>query len=100
SVGNSFSGSIADSYALNWISLPTGSSAYQVTLQNTSGGGSLRGSIVCDTGSTLNITAFPAVVGAGSNSSIGSFNPSGCNSVVGVVTNQSTATTSTARSYT
>ena len=100
SIGNSYSGSVADSYAINWVSLPTGSSAYQVTLQNTSAGGSLRGSIVCDTGSALNVTAFPAVVGAGSNSVVSSFNPSGCNSVVGVITNQSTATTSTARSYT
>jgi hypothetical protein len=99
SVGNNYVGSIADSYAINWIRLPTGSSNYRVTLQNTSGGGALRGSIVCETGSALNITPLPSVVGSGASASINSFNPSGCTSVVAVITNQSTATASTSRSY-
>jgi hypothetical protein len=99
SVGNGYSGSIADSHAINWIRLPTGSSNYRVILQNTSGGGALRGSIVCETGSALNITPLPSVLGSGASASINSFNPSGCTSVVAVITNQSTATASTPRSY-
>jgi hypothetical protein len=88
-VGGSYSGSVQDNYALNWIGLPTSGGPYTVTLQNTSAGGQLRGSVVCDTGSALNVTALPTVIGAGASTSLGSFNPSGCSSVVAVITNQS-----------
>jgi hypothetical protein len=87
-VGSNYSGSIADNYALNWISLPT-SGVYTVTLQNTSSGGQLRGSVVCNTGSALNVNALPAVVAPGSSSSLTNFDPASCTSVVAVVTNQS-----------
>lgn len=102
-VGGSYSGSVADNYALNWISLPTSGSPYTVTLQNTSAGGQLRASVVCDTGSALSATPLPAVVGAGASSSLGSFNPSGCSSVEAVITNQSQSANNpsscTSRSY-
>jgi hypothetical protein len=75
-----------------------------VTLQNTSIGGQLRGSVVCDTGSALNVTPLPALVGPSSSSSLASFNPAGCSSVVAVITNQSQTASNpascTARSYT
>ncbi len=102
SVGNSYTGSIADNYSINWINLPTGGSTYGLTLRNTSAGGSLRGSIVCNKGAgvALSITAFPLDVGAGARTSLGEFNSTGCSSVVAVITNQSTATLSTSRSYT
>ena len=84
----SFVGSIRNHYAANWIGLPTSGSPYQVTLSNTSGGGQLRGSLVCDTGSALTITPFAAVVGAGSSTTIGSFSSAGCTSVAAVISNQ------------
>ncbi len=87
-VGNSYNGNIADNYSLNWIQLPTSGGPYPVTLQNTSSGGQLRGSVVCHTGSALNISPLPATVGPGSSTSLSNFNPAGCNSVVAVVTNQ------------
>jgi hypothetical protein len=87
-VGGSYSGSVQDNYALNWVSLPTSGGPYTVTLQNTSGGGQLRATVVCDNGSVLNRSALPAVVGSGSSTSLVNFNPSGCSSVVAVITNQ------------
>ncbi len=103
-VGGSYNGSVADNYALNWISLPASGGPYDVTLQNTSSGGQLRGSVACDTGSALNVYPLPAVVGAGSSSTLLNFDPSGCSSVAAVVTNQSQTAVNpsscTARSYT
>lgn len=87
-VGGSYNGSVQNNYALNWVRLPTGSGTYTVTLQNTGSGGQLRGSVVCDTGSTLSVTPFPAVVAGGGSQSIVNFNPSSCSSVVAVITNE------------
>jgi len=102
-VGGSYNGNVQDNFALNWIGLPTSGGPYTVTLQNTSAGGQLRASVVCDTGSALSVTPLPAVVGTGTSSSLGSFNPSGCSSVVAVITNQSQTANNpascTARSY-
>lgn len=106
SVGGTDTGSIPDNYALNWVSLPTGSTHYDVTLQNTSTtGGQLRGSVVCDTGSALNVNPLPSVVGFGNSTTLTSFNPTGCSSVVAVLTNQSQTapnptTTCVSRNYT
>jgi plastocyanin len=93
SAGGSFSGSVRDNYALNWVKLPS-TGPYDVTLQNKpsgqGGGGQLRGSIACDTGSTISIAAFPAVVGAGASTTIAGFSPTGClaGTVYAVITNQ------------
>ncbi len=87
-VGGSYIGSLADNHSLNWIGLPTGSLPYRVTLTNTATGGQLRGSVVCDTGTALVVTPFPAVAGAGSSTSVAAYSPSGCNSVVAVLTNE------------
>ncbi len=83
-----YNGSIKNHYAVNWVTLPTSGSPYQVTLSNTAAGGQLRGSLVCDTGSAFTITPFAAVVGAGASSNIASFSATGCTSVVAVITNQ------------
>ncbi len=103
SVGDNYTGSVADYYALNWINLPIGSVPYTVTLKNTSGGGQLRGSVVCDTSSALNVNALSSVAGPGSSGLLTNFDPTGCASVVAVVTNQSQAITNpsfcTSRSY-
>jgi hypothetical protein len=88
SIGGSYNGSVCDNYALNWIGLPTGTAHYDVTLSNTSSGGQLHGSVVCDTGSTLNVAALPLVAGASVSTTLFNFNPAGCNSVVLVLTNQ------------
>ncbi|MBX3009965.1 MAG: hypothetical protein KF832_00615 [Caldilineaceae bacterium] len=99
-----YNGSIRNHYAANWISLPTSGSPYQVTLNNTGSGGQLRGSLVCDTGSTLTVVPFPTVVGTGTATTINSFNASGCTSVVAVITNQEqlsgNPSSTTATSYT
>ena len=88
-VGGSLGGSVEDNYALNWVQLPTGSAPYPVKLMNTSGGGQLRGSVVCDTGSSFTVTPLPAAVAAGFVTTLTALDPSGCASVVAVITNQS-----------
>ncbi len=88
SIGSSYNGSLADNYSLNWVGLPTGTLPYRVTLRNEASGGQLRGSVVCDTGAALVITPFPQVAGSGGSTSLASYNPSGCSSVVAVLTNQ------------
>jgi hypothetical protein len=87
--GSNYSGTIQDNYALNWVSLPKSGGPYAVTLRNMSGGGQLRASLVCDTGSALQIHALPSVVGPGGSSALTDFNPAGCSQVVAVITNQS-----------
>jgi hypothetical protein len=102
-VGGSNTGSIQDYYALRWIGLPSSGDSYAVTLENTSAGGQLRGSVVCDTGSALNVHALPAVVGAGQSTTLYGFDPAPCSSVVAVLTNEGGAlanpSSCTARSY-
>lgn len=95
--------SVKNNYAINWVTLPTGS-AYQVTLSNTAGGGQLRGSLVCDTGSSFKLAPFAAVVGAGESTTIGAFDATDCAAVVAVITNQEQTagnpSSCTAHSYT
>lgn len=87
SVGGNSSGTIQDHYALNWIQLPAGGSNYNITLHNTSGGGQIRGSIVCDTGSSLTVQPFAAIAGPGATTTLTGFNPGSCTQVVAVLTN-------------
>jgi hypothetical protein len=86
-VGGSVTGSVPDHYSLNWVALPA-PGPYDVTLLNTSTGGQLRGSAVCDTGSALTITPFPAVVGPSASTTLAGYNPSSCTQVVLTITNQ------------
>ena len=88
-VGDSVSGTVADNYALNWIRLPITDTAYYVSLQNTSGGGQLRASLVCDTGSALRVFSLPEIVGAGQNTTFANFQSAGCTEAVAIITNQS-----------
>ena len=104
SLGGSFSGSVRDNYALNWVQLPSGAETYNVTLANNSAGGQLRGSVVCDTGAALLVNPLPAVVGSGGSTTFTGFNSSGCLSSVAVITNQAQtaanpSTAGTLRSY-
>jgi hypothetical protein len=89
SVGGSANGSVRDNYALNWASLPASGGPYHVTLQNTSGGGQLRASLACDTGSAVSVSPLPAVVGSGASTTLSGYSvPAGCSSVFAVITNQ------------
>ncbi|MFN8443101.1 MAG: hypothetical protein U0175_20170 [Caldilineaceae bacterium] len=84
----SYSGNVKNNYAANWVNLPTNGGPYQVTLSNTANGGQLRGSIVCDTGSSLRVTPFDIVVSSNASTSIGSYDTTGCTAVAAVITNQ------------
>jgi hypothetical protein len=86
SVGGSLASSLEDDYSMRWFAVPSGN--YAVTLSNTSTGGQLRASAVCDTGSGLVGSAFPAVVGGGGSTTLAGFNASGCVRQLVVVTNQ------------
>ncbi|MGH2654450.1 MAG: InlB B-repeat-containing protein [Actinomycetota bacterium] len=91
SVGDSFSGSVRDNFALNWIILPA-TGAFDVTLENTSPAGQLRGTVACSNGSGLSVFALPAVAGTGASTTLVGFDPAGagCSSApVAVITNQS-----------
>jgi hypothetical protein len=87
-IGGSSSGTIRDDYAARFVGLPTGSTSYDVTLSNDDSGGQLRGSVVCDTGSALEVHAMSQVAGAGQQATLNAFDPTGCSSVVLVITNQ------------
>ena len=104
SVGGSATGSVEDNYALAWVALPSSASPYNVTLaNNSSNGGQLRGTVACDTGSGLQLSALPAVAAHGQSSTLVGFNPAGCSARVLVVTNESQTaanpTSSTSRSF-
>ncbi|MQB01032.1 MAG: hypothetical protein GEU78_12180 [Actinobacteria bacterium] len=86
-VGGSFSGSVRDNYALNWVRLPS-ASTYGVTLSNTSDAGEMRATIACDTGSALKLTPMPAVVGPAGSTTLSWFAATGCSSVIAVITNE------------
>jgi len=88
SSGGTFDGRIYDNYALNWISLPSSGGLYKVTLENTSSAAQLQASVVCDTGTELRIDPMPTVITPGQTRIIRNYDPTGCSSVVGVVTNQ------------
>lgn len=86
-VGGSFPSTIEDDYALAWVTLPPAAS-YRLTLSNTSPGGQLRATAVCDTGTGLVRTPLPAVVGSGGVTTLPSFSSSGCTRTLAVITNQ------------
>jgi hypothetical protein len=87
-LGGDFSDSLQDHYASQWVGLPASDKPYDVLLENTSTGGQLRASLACDTGSTLQVTSFPAIAGAGETVTLEDFDPAGCSSLVLVITNQ------------
>jgi hypothetical protein len=105
SPGQSFSGSIEDNYALNWVALPA-SGSYPVSLQNTSTGGQFRATVACRTASGLALSPLaPATAGPGATISLASLDTGNCTQApVAVITNQSQTSpnppASMARSYT
>ena len=87
-VGAPFSGSLPDNYSLNWITLSAGSRV-QVVLRNTGGGGRLRASVGCDTGTGITVLAFSDVAGPGESVYQRSVDPGTCPNPIAVVTNVS-----------
>ena len=87
-VGGSATSSVEDNYALRWTELPSSPAAYDVTLNNLSSGGRLRGTVACDTGTELRLSPLPGVLEGGQSSTLVSFNPVGCGTSVLVVTNE------------
>jgi hypothetical protein len=81
-------GKVANDYALDWIGLPTDQLAFDLTVDVTSGGGKLRTSIVCRTGEVLSLLAPTEVAKGSSDASFTSVDPTGCDSVVAVITNE------------
>ena len=63
-IGGSFSGSVPDNYALNWVVLPQ-PRKYRVTFENTSAGGAFRVTLACDTGTGFRFTRIPGLIEAG-----------------------------------
>jgi Ca2+-binding RTX toxin-like protein len=105
SVGTSVMRSVRDNYALNWVKLPA-TGTYDVTLQNTSGGGQLRASAACDTGLEILVFPFPDVAGGGQTRTLQDFNATSCTNGTefAVITNQNQTAadpgSSAARTYT
>ena len=101
-VGGNYNGNVQDNYALNWVGLPI-SGYYNVTVENNSGGGQLRASVVCNTGTSLIVSPLLPILGAGQEFTLHAFNSSGCTQVVAVITNQAQTaenpSTCTSRSY-
>lgn len=87
-VGGSYEGSLQDNYAINWVDLPK-EGIYPLIFENKSAGGEFRISIVADTGSQLQVTAFPSIVAGNNIVTLADYEPpAGSNSVVAVITNQ------------
>lgn len=89
SVGSAYSGAVQDNFSLNWVRLPENAAIYDITLRNTSNGGALRSSVVCDTGNGLRFQSIDQVLGSGEAVTLADFNSAGCASVILVITNQS-----------
>ncbi|MCI5139158.1 MAG: hypothetical protein D3922_12255, partial [Candidatus Electrothrix sp. AR1] len=78
-------GSIKDAYGLQWVRLPLGTDSYQITLSRTSGDGILRGSVVCDKGSSFDRQPLGPVTSSPQSVTV---QPNGCADVVLVITNE------------
>ena len=83
-----YAGKVANDYALDWIGLPTAQGAFDLTLDVTSGGGKLRTSIVCRTADTLSLLAPTQVAKGSTDAAFTSVDPTGCDTVVAVITNE------------
>jgi hypothetical protein len=89
SIGGSASDSVRDDYAARFVGLPKTGGIYDISLTNdATGGGQLRGSVVCDDGTALVVTPLSAVAGPSQVATLVNYDPTGCTSVVLVVTNQ------------
>ena len=86
--GGSYSGSIQNHYALNWVGLPA-AGTYAVSLANHAGSGLLRASVVAQTAGGLTVTPFPGLAGPSVTQTLTAYQPpAGASLVVAVITNQ------------
>jgi hypothetical protein len=89
------SATIKSDFGMKWVRLPAnGSANYKITLSRTSGTGILHGTVVCDTG-----TAFimnPIALVTTTPHGWGTYNPTGCQDVVLVITNEEVTVTALA----
>ncbi|MEO8477121.1 MAG: hypothetical protein ABI572_08735 [Actinomycetota bacterium] len=83
-----YSGRVFNDYALDWIVVPENQGLFNLTVNATTGGGKLRTSVVCRAGSLVT-TLAPTQVAAGStNAAFTALDPTGCDAVVVVITNE------------
>ncbi|MEK6228904.1 MAG: hypothetical protein AABM31_06215 [Actinomycetota bacterium] len=103
-VNQFFKGQVEDNYTLNWVVLPANAGSYDVSLSNDSSGGTLRGTVACDTGTTIRQSPLPSTVGAGGAQTTPAFDSDGCQQVAAVLTNETQTApnpdSSEARDYT
>jgi len=83
-----YKGKVANDYALDWIGVPAGQGVFDLTVNATTGGGKLRTSIVCRAGSLLTELAPAEVAHGTTNATFTSVDPTGCDAVVAVITNE------------
>lgn len=87
-LGGSYNGTVENNYAMNWVDLPLNIAPYAVTLQNNSTTGEMRFSVVCDTGSALNVLTPSQVVSAKKSGAVPNVDPSACVKLTAIITNQ------------
>ena len=86
-IGAPYDGSVNDDLALTWVSLPT--TPFDLTLKNTDSGGTLQGTVACDTGAGLRLKPLPAQLGAGQSGFVRGVDVTNCSSPTLVVTSAS-----------
>lgn len=87
-LASSVNGTVKNNYGINWVRLPAkGNGSYKIDLA-ASTATALKASVVCDNGSSLAVTSFPALVTGSTAQTIPAFDPQGCNDVILVITNQ------------
>lgn len=93
STSGSYAGTIKSDYGISWVRLPAnGNGNYKVSLSSSSTT-SLKASLVCDTGAAFVINTFTSLVTDSTPHGYNTYNPTGCNDVVLVITNQAETVT-------
>jgi hypothetical protein len=86
-VGGLFRGELPDNYSINWVQTPEHAGKYRVRVANTSRGGRLRASVVCQKVGDLVVTQISKGVGPGGASKWVEVASGGCQRVIVVITN-------------
>jgi hypothetical protein len=86
-VGGRFQGELPDNYSINWVQIPQHAGKYRVRVANTSHGGRLRASVVCQKEGDLVVTRISKGVGPGGASKWFAVASGGCQRVIVVITN-------------
>ncbi len=89
STTGSYSGQIKNDYGIQWVQLPAdGSANYKIELSSVAGA-ELKASVVCDKGTSFVINPFTQLVTGATPHGWGTYNPTDCDEVVLVITDQS-----------